>query len=146
MSWSWILTIIGGPLGTAALAWLFRRRISGSWVGRRLAAESDLATCRQELQSQAESWTRQEAGLMREIQQRERERDSIAAALKQLSDAVEVVKEARDAGVLKPSLTAPEPWRRSLSPGLTKRRVRRTAARLARRPGQSAERSNDETT
>lgn len=130
MDWHWLTALIGGPTGLAFLGWLARRKgWQGHWLRRRLTAEKNLAQCEEELENRTQSWARQEAGLLREVTQREKERDSIAAALKQLSDAVDVVNEARNAGVLTPSLTVPVRSQGNLSPGPTRRRVKRIAAR-----------------
>lgn len=122
MDWTWLTALIGGPAGAALLGWLGRRRLERAnlWMRRRLAAEQGLATCQEELENQAASFARQEAGLMREIAQRERERDNLVSALKQLADAVDVVNRSRNAGLLTPSLPAPERFRPSSSPGRTK--------------------------
>ena len=47
---------------------------------------------------------------------------------------IDVVNEARNAGVLKPSLTAPTDSPANSSPGPTRRRVKRIAARSVLRP------------
>lgn len=69
--WKWLL----GPTGLLAglAAWLFRRRLSGSWIGRRLAAENALAQCQERERDLMASFDRQEATLLREIAGRDRE-------------------------------------------------------------------------
>lgn len=131
--WAWLLAPTG--LLAALAAWLLRRRSgSGSWIGRRLAAEKNLATCEQEVRSQAASFARQVAALTQEIAQRERQAANLAAALAQLADAVDVVNEARNAGLLTPSLTARELLVANSTPGRRPRRARTRTSPSPSRP------------
>ena len=113
--------IAPGGLLAGAAAWLFRRRLSGSWIGRRLAAERALGTCQQDLIDLEASFARQESTLLREIAGRDREVasrdreiavrdrevDYLMRALERLTSSATEVIEVHDAGLLRTSANSP---------------------------------------